>query len=178
MKNKIIEAYVVLDKKVEKRNYHEEVKRIWDNFDKYWGYQNLADFEARMNPIIKRCSKQTDEWYIECYNFRKIIKRFDEVILDKASKYSINKLYEDIKVFVENEPYEKFVEQYKKKWEEINERFREMDQGLSTVRLFNNMHQFRLNWTLAKNLQIQWNKIEQQIKASVLATIGGKPLEK
>ena len=98
---------------------------------------------------------------------RAIIKRFDEVICEKASKFAIDKIYNDIEVFHKIKDFDLYVKEHQKCHEEIMEKFRELDQGLNIVEI-----------SLSEELAIAMKKAEQDIKHRILTEIGGKPLNK
>ena len=96
-----------------------------------------------------------------------IIKRFDEVIWEKASKFAIEKIYKDIEIFHKIKDFEVYVKDHNKCHDEIKEQFRELDQGINVVEL-----------NLSEELAIAMKKAETDIKHKILSEIGGKPLNR
>ena len=65
-----------------------------------------------------------------CEENKSMIRRFDEVLCDKASKFSIVKVYKgkegfmvysvDIEVFLEKEKFKNFRQEYENGWKQLN----------------------------------------------------------
>lgn len=51
-----------------------------------------------INPIVKRCEDDVNLFIGEVGAIRKIISRFDEVLLEKASKFSVDKVVHEAKL--------------------------------------------------------------------------------
>lgn len=164
---KLVDANELLLKKLNKNEYLEEVRKIWKNFDKFWEFQNLADFEGKINPIVKQCKQKVNEWVSTCIENKSIIKRFDEVLCEKASKFSIDQLRREIDSCLKSEDLDKILEDSKAKYSELFEKFREVDQTI-----------FLIETNLSEELAEAMKKLDQEIKHKMLKEIGGKPLDK
>lgn len=52
-----------------------------------------------VKPILKQCQKDLDEYKIDNENGKRILQRFDEVILEKASKFNVDQLEEKLQTY-------------------------------------------------------------------------------
>jgi len=93
LKEEIRGVINILNKKSEKTRVESEFKRLWSNFSKYWAYQHLDHFRNEINPMIDNCKINTNKCIAICEENKSMIRRFDEVMCDKASRFSIIKLY-------------------------------------------------------------------------------------
>lgn len=61
-----------------------------------------------MNPRFQRCESLIGDFKLEMLNNKKIIQRFDEVLLEKASKFSIDIIYQKLQEFVKMDDFKTF----------------------------------------------------------------------
>lgn len=82
-----------LYKKIEKCSLKEEVSidisQIWKNFHQFSKHEDFKIHKDTMTPLVEQCRKDVENFREEVMATRKIISRFDEVLLEKASKFSV-----------------------------------------------------------------------------------------
>ena len=83
---KVREEFIAFDKRLFHKVDVEEANRIWDNFQKYAMYDDLKDLYTKTIPEIKRFEDKIVEFSIEQEKTEIIVRRFDEIMSEKASK--------------------------------------------------------------------------------------------
>lgn len=73
----------------------------------------------------------------EIDKFRKIIKRFDEVMLDKASKFSVDNLWDELKEYVSREELDSITDTYEQEKRNLRNLARELTEDVSCLFLRN-----------------------------------------
>ena len=89
---KINEAFCRIDTKIDKEEFETENSKLWSNFNKYWPFNFLSDLKGEIIPNLERFITEVKECQIEWKENKEIIRRFDEVIWAKASKFAIDEL--------------------------------------------------------------------------------------
>jgi hypothetical protein len=69
----------------------------------------------------------------EIDKFRKIIKRFDEVMLDKASKFSVDNLWDELKEYVSREELDSITDTYEQEKRNLRNLARELTEDVSCL---------------------------------------------
>ncbi|CAI2381841.1 unnamed protein product [Moneuplotes crassus] len=77
-------------------DFKKECNQIWKNFEKYCAYKHLENLSNEILPKIKGFEKTIDKYNEVNDNTQKIVSRFDEIILQKAAKHSLESLRADL----------------------------------------------------------------------------------
>ncbi|CAI2387629.1 unnamed protein product [Moneuplotes crassus] len=72
---------------------NKKLKEIWDNFRKCCNIDHINSFKEEMEPKMASCENLVADFNLELIKNKEIIRRFDEVLLEKASKFSIDQIY-------------------------------------------------------------------------------------
>ena len=96
LEGKIAEFALKLNHYSLKSEINDKVKQVWKHFDKYCSFDHIINFKAEMEPRMQRCESLVGDFKLEIINNQKIIRRFDEVLLEKASKFSIEQIYQKL----------------------------------------------------------------------------------
>ena len=80
----------------------EEVRRIWDNFANYALYDDLKDLYAKTMPEIKKFEDRIIQFSLDLEKIDIIMRRFDEIMTEKASKMDLRDLAKNISMYVKN----------------------------------------------------------------------------
>ena len=73
-----------------------DVQRVFDNFKSYPSHADLDKFREEIKPIAEEAVQLLNNNKSESQTFREIIRRFDEVLSDKASKHTIVELRKEL----------------------------------------------------------------------------------
>ena len=71
---------------LEKKLSHEEGRPLWANFQKYAVYDDLRDLYSKCLPAISSFEDKLIEYYNEQDKVNMMLRRFDEVICEKATR--------------------------------------------------------------------------------------------
>jgi hypothetical protein len=67
-----------------------EIDKIWINFDKYCMYDDLKDLYMKTVPEIAKFEVKLEEFSKDIEKQTQILRRFDEILLEKASKGNLS----------------------------------------------------------------------------------------
>ena len=81
-----------LKSKIEMPDVKKEVDMIWNQFSKFCSYEHIQKIERKIDPFIEIVSNKVSEFEKDNINNKEIIRRFDEILLDKASKFNITEI--------------------------------------------------------------------------------------
>jgi NAD+--asparagine ADP-ribosyltransferase len=70
----------------------EEGQRLWNNFERYAMYDDLKELYMKTVPEIFKFEQKIEEHRTDLVKQNEILRRFDEVIADKASKENVHEL--------------------------------------------------------------------------------------
>jgi hypothetical protein len=77
-----------------------------------------------LDPFIEKINSKLETYSADNSLTKDIISRFDEVLLEKASKFSIEQVYETLGMYINHATFENFKEEcqksYKNTFEQIN----------------------------------------------------------
>ena len=82
---------------VENKEFESEVDKIWTHFATFTGfcqYKHLQDHMEQVRPILDDAKHLLNSFRNDNLNIKDIVSRLDEVLLDKASKFSVDQLNE------------------------------------------------------------------------------------
>ncbi|CAI2360750.1 unnamed protein product [Moneuplotes crassus] len=92
----IIVKFGDMSKRMENFSLKEDVKldiqQLWNHFDHFPKISKLAKYKDEITPIVDKCKEDVEYLSKEVDKSKKIISRFDEVMLEKASKFSVDQL--------------------------------------------------------------------------------------
>ena len=86
----------------------EDVRNIMKNFQNFAEYQDLRDLYSKVIPEIQRFEDKMQEMLNEQAKTSLIVKRFDEVLIEKASKQQIRELKLELEEYVREESMKDF----------------------------------------------------------------------
>ncbi|CDW86627.1 UNKNOWN [Stylonychia lemnae] len=105
----------------------DEGKRIWKNFTKYCLYEDLKDLYNKTVPEIQKFEHKLMEFNSDLEKQQIIIRRFDEILTDKASKQNIKEIYQHITLFTESTDFNMFRIQINEKFLENKNKIKEVE---------------------------------------------------
>ena len=80
------------DGKLKSKCSIEEAKNIWNNFGRYSLYDDLKELYKKTVPEIKRFEERLVQFTIEMAKADSIMRRFDEILTEKASKQDLREI--------------------------------------------------------------------------------------
>ncbi|CAI2359572.1 unnamed protein product [Moneuplotes crassus] len=167
LEDRIAVFHELNDQKVNKQVFDQETHKIWKHFDLFCSFQNLADFEGRIRPRIDAALKKVHECVRDCNENELIIKRFDEVLLDKASKFSINQVYKDIDKLMSKKTYLENKKDLDSRNMEAELKLKELEQEINNVES-----------RIGQEIQSAVEQSEINTLTKLYNKMGGKPIQK
>lgn len=103
LENDLKEQYVEIGQLLAKKTDNTETERILENLKLYALYQDLKDLYAKVMPPLAVFEEKMDMMAAGYEQSKEMIRRYDEVMSDKASKRAITEVYEAMKPFVKQD---------------------------------------------------------------------------
>ena len=89
MRKSSTSIFAQLDKKAEA----EELRRLTGRVDLCVSLEHIKEVEQKIMPKVENFRAELKTFYDENQQHRNILLRFDEVMLEKASKFAIEQVY-------------------------------------------------------------------------------------
>ena len=83
-----------------------ELERVESEFAKYSKVEELKDLEERVIPVIEEFREKIEEFRKENDKAKQIIRSFDNVLLEKASKFSVEDVKRNFNLYLRKEEFE------------------------------------------------------------------------
>jgi hypothetical protein len=117
----------------------ERFEEIDLQFNNYLKIDVFTSQKEEVDQITTICKKNISNFTIDNAKMKKIIQRFDEVILDKASKHKVKVLEDKFEFFLQKVDFELFKQLQLESNEKLNSQLESADQRISSVyaELFN-----------------------------------------
>eukprot|EP00347_Sterkiella_histriomuscorum_P010846 403374700 len=103
-----------------------EAQKLWKNFGKYALYDDLKDLYQKAIPEIQKFEHKIIDYNAELEKVQVIVRRFDEIVSDKANKQNIKEVYQHITQYTLNTDF-KFIKQ------QLNEKFNDNQRKIQEV---------------------------------------------
>ena len=100
-----------------------DIERVYRRFEEFASYKHLESFKKEVQPLVTKCNKDNEKFCFEHQQMREMIRRFDECISEKANKMSLMELEQKIG--------ENFL--HKKMWQELQEKFTDLNTKISVA---------------------------------------------
>lgn len=84
----------------EKKAEKEETKKIWQYFLDFTTLKQLAEVQVKIFPVIEEFGDKIKQFEKENDTAKQIIRSFDNVLLEKASKFSIEEIHRKLEKYV------------------------------------------------------------------------------
>ena len=84
------------------------LKTKWVSVTSNYTYTTIIE------PFIDEVSEKIKRFTVDNNQTKTIIQRFDEIILEKASKFSIEQIYQTLKMYINNSTFSGFKQEFDK----------------------------------------------------------------
>lgn len=118
LENELKQQYVEIGELLAKKTDVTETERILESLKLYALYQDLKDLYAKVMPPLATFEQKMDDMAAGYEQSKEVIRRYDEVISDKASKKAISDVYEAMKPLVREGTLKKVQEGIQAQFEE------------------------------------------------------------
>eukprot|EP00347_Sterkiella_histriomuscorum_P007561 403348445 len=117
-----------------KKAENTEIKKVWENFVNYCSYQDLKDLYNKVMPPLSSFESKMMEMSRDYDQSKEMIRRYDEVLLEKANKMAIKEVYETMAAnYVKNKPYDESYSEHEQKLQKLFEETKEMRDNLQII---------------------------------------------
>jgi hypothetical protein len=93
--------------------------KVWEQFEKYALYQDLRDLYAKVLPPLSTFEAKMDAMQVGYDQSKEMIRRYDEIISDKANKTAIKEIYELMRHFIKMDKLKEFQTNIDKRFETL-----------------------------------------------------------
>lgn len=80
-----------------------KTEALWKNFDNCCQYKHIRQVKNTIQPLAQEWVDKLKQFSKDNEDIKRIVSRFDEVILEKASKFSVDKIYEKLQDYATEE---------------------------------------------------------------------------
>jgi len=105
--------------KVEFSDLKVETDKIRDHFTKFWSYEHLQDLKNQVEPMVELVGVRLNQYQMNHEKNSAIIQRFDEVLLEKASKFNLEEIRQEMKQYISIEGFDIFKKDLNSKHDDI-----------------------------------------------------------
>lgn len=102
-----------LKTKIEYNDLKSEVDKINEKFINCCSYDHIKKIEDKIDPFIEKVRKQVESFEVDNIKSKEILRRFDEVLWEKASKFNLEQIQLEFKNYIHNQQFEAFKEHLK-----------------------------------------------------------------
>lgn len=102
IKNSIATLNEHLKKRIRYDEFQDESTKVWrkfDTFNEFIKFEHLQNHIDTISPLISDCKKCLDQYKTDNKDIKNIVGRFDEVLLEKASKFTVESIADKLKQF-------------------------------------------------------------------------------
>eukprot|EP00347_Sterkiella_histriomuscorum_P014789 403359519 len=139
-------------KDLRKKTNNEETSRLWKNFTKYAEYGDLKDLYNKVLPEVSRFEDLLLDLSKESAKTQEIVRRFDEVMSDKASKQNFREIQLKLEEYVLTETLLDYKSDLNIKFLKFLEKQAKLEENLDV-----------LGSNISKDIYAAVKKISQQI---------------
>eukprot|EP00347_Sterkiella_histriomuscorum_P015229 403357819 len=139
-------------KDLRKKTNNEETSRLWKNFTKYAEYGDLKDLYNKVLPEVSRFEDSLLDLSKEAAKTQEIVRRFDEVMSDKASKQNFREIQLKLEKYVLTETLLDYKSDLNVKFLRFLEKQAKLEENLDV-----------LGSNISKDIYAAVKKISQQI---------------
>eukprot|EP00347_Sterkiella_histriomuscorum_P012456 403368505 len=122
-----------IKKDLKLKTYTEETLRIWNNFQNYAEYSDLKDLYQKVLPELSKFEDKVQELTTDCEKVSEIVRRFDEVLSEKASKQNIDDIQIQLKEYVTQERLWNYKNENDKRIDECFKKYDHLEETLDIL---------------------------------------------
>ena len=100
-----------IDAKLPRFAERRDLLQIKNDLKNFCEYKDLKELYSKVMPPLQQMGEDLATLETNMNHNREIIRRFDEVLLDKASKVAVQEVYEYVARFLEKTPFEEHLEE-------------------------------------------------------------------
>jgi hypothetical protein len=86
---------------------NDKLKEVWNNFSNCCEYSHIKDLKGEMGHRMNECENAVADYKLDLTTKNEIIRRFDEVLLEKANKFQIEQIYNTLDGYTTADQFQK-----------------------------------------------------------------------
>lgn len=122
-----------MDAELSKKTDKSETAKIWEQFKNYALYQDLKDLYSKVLPPLSGFECKMEEMSASYEQSKEMIRRYDEVMSEKASKTAIKEIYEVMRNYARQERIKEVHNALNKQIDTLREQMETLDNTLKFV---------------------------------------------
>ena len=164
--DKIKLVNVALAKKLETHHLTGATVKIWNKVKTLASTKDFEDMKEYVMPTIDFMKLRIASFAEDINRNQEIIRRFDEIILQKASKFSLDEIDKKFDSYFKISEHNKYEKNLQRLIEDINTRINEFDNKLKYFRE-----------TSFDDLNNQMNAVLYKLRKEIIDSYGGHPVD-
>ncbi|CAI2383280.1 unnamed protein product [Moneuplotes crassus] len=119
--------------KLEEKATKKDIEDIYKEMEKYCRFQHVKDLEFKVMPKITNFADSISDFQTKLDQTDSIIQRFDEILLTKASKVTLESFRDQLHVFATREQAEANLQRIKKVDDKVKKMILQTNENLNSV---------------------------------------------
>lgn len=109
--------------KIEMADLTKEIEAVKAFFPSFCTYEHIKNINAKIDPFIETVQGTVDQFTADHADIKQIVRRFDEVLWEKASKFNLDELKTELQNYTHQKQFSEYQEQqnnvYKSTYKDI-----------------------------------------------------------
>lgn len=130
---KVRDDFKAYDERLLNKAEVEETERLWQNFERYALYEDLKDLYSKTVPEIQRFEDRLIRFALEVEQAQIIVRRFDEVLNEKASRLDLKELTRTLQSYTKGADFQGVTRGLEDRIGQVAEKVDEVERSIDTM---------------------------------------------
>ena len=133
--------------------------------------KNLDALRKEIEPIVQQCQQSIANFKTDMFRHSQMIRRFDEVMCEKAQKTSIQEVYNELLKYIKKEEFES---ENQSMIENVESKLQEFDEMKEIINELNEKIKFGIQSAVRKSSKTETMKITQMVQNMIPKSSGSQ----
>ena len=133
--------------------------------------KNLDALRKEIEPIVQQCQQSIANFKTDMFRHSQMIRRFDEVMCEKAQKTSIQEVYNELLKYIKKEEFES---ENQSMIENVESKLQEFDEMKEIINELNEKIKFEIQSAVRKSSKTETMKITQMVQNMIPKSSGNQ----
>ena len=133
--------------------------------------KNLDALRKEIEPIVQQCQQSISNFKTDMFRHSQMIRRFDEVMCEKAQKTSIQEVYNELLKYIKKEEFES---ENQSMIENVESKLQEFDEMKEIINELNEKIKFEIQSAVRKSSKTETMKITQMVQNMIPKSSGSQ----
>ena len=133
--------------------------------------KNLDALRKEIEPIVQQCQQSIANFKTDMFRHSQMIRRFDEVMCEKAQKTSIQEVYNELLKYIKKEEFES---ENQSMIENVESKLQEFDEMKEIINELNEKIKFEIQSAVRKSSKTETMKITQMVQNMIPKSSGSQ----